>query len=126
MRLLFLAGLAFAACSPESPAPSMDLSTQADLTAGNVDLGGPSWTTFGQQFFQSYCVSCHKPGGQAAQQDFNQYAVVKANAAIIRCGTAPAGMLPSGCSGTPSAGQFPVGTGPMPTDAERNSLVTWI
>lgn len=61
-----------------------------------------------------------------AQQDFSMYSVVVANEANSRCGTAPAGMLPSGCSGTPAAGQFPVGSGPKPSDAERSAIVAWI
>ena len=72
------------------------------------------------------CVSCHNPGGSASLQDFNQLSVVQANAAVIRCGVAPVGMLPAGCSGNPSAGQFPIGNGPKPTDAERAAIVAWI
>jgi hypothetical protein len=98
-------------------------SSQADPNG----TGGPvTWSTFPQPFFQHYCVSCHAPGGRATQQDFSQYSVVVANAAVIRCGVAPAGMLPSGCSGNPPAGQFPIGGGPRPSDGERLSLVGWI
>ncbi|MEO6954390.1 MAG: hypothetical protein ABI321_21510 [Polyangia bacterium] len=123
---IFVLLLAFAGCS--SGAPPVDLGSSVDLASAGPtpDLAAVTWTTFAQPFSQHYCVSCHSPGGQASQQDFNQYAVVKANAAHIRCGTAPVGMLPSGCSGNPSAGQFPIGTGPMPTDAERQTLVGWI
>jgi hypothetical protein len=118
MRFLFAALLV--GCSSGSPAA--DLSSPADLSSSSA----VTWNNFAQPFFQHYCVSCHSPGGQASQQDFDQYAVVKANAANIRCGTAPAGMLPSGCSGTPSAAQFPIGTGPKPSDAERQMIVGWI
>jgi hypothetical protein len=121
MRLLLL--LALAGCSSSgnssadlAAAPANDLSMAASTT----------WTNFAQSFFSKYCVSCHTPGGQASQQDFSMYSVVVANKTNIRCGVAPAGMLPSGCSGTPPAGQFPIGTGPRPTDAERNTIIAWI
>jgi len=127
MRFTLALLLIVGGCSSGSPAPEPDLGAPADLaTGGAADLAGPTWTNFGQAFFQSYCVSCHMPGGAASQQDFDLYAVVQANSAHIRCGTAPAGMLPSGCSGNPAAGQFPIGNGPKPTDTERSAIVAWI
>jgi len=123
MKRLLLA-LVLAGCS-SSGSSSPDLASAADLATA-ADLGQTTWTSFAQSFFSKYCVSCHTPGGQAAQQDFSMYSVVVANKTNIRCGVAPAGMLPSGCSGTPPAGQFPIGTGPKPTDAERNAIIAWI
>jgi hypothetical protein len=115
MRIVLLACLAVAGCSSSGAASDMAMPS-----------GAVTWTSFGRQFFASYCVSCHTPGGAGAQQDFSIYSVVQANAANIRCGVAPAGMLPSGCSGSPPAGQFPIGSGPHPTDGERNKIVAWI
>jgi hypothetical protein len=106
------------------------VSSPADLSSpsASADLATITWTNFAQAFFQHYCVSCHSPGVPiSGAQDFNQYSVVKSYAATIRCGVAPAGMLPSGCSGSnPSAGMFPIGMGPHPSDAERLAIVAWI
>ena len=118
MRILALLALLGSACGSSPAAPE-------DLGAGQ-DLPAPTWTTFAQPFFQKYCVSCHQPGGQASLQDFNQYSVVQANAATIRCGVAPAGMTQSSCGASLAAGQFPIGNGPHPTDGERLTLIAWI
>jgi hypothetical protein len=126
MRILLLAFVVLGGCSPSAQPPTVDMAATVDMASSPADLAAVTWTSFAQPFFQSYCVSCHRPGGQASLQDFNQYSVVKANAATIRCGVAPAGMLPSGCSGNPSAGQFPIGNGPKPSDAERLTLLAWI
>jgi cytochrome c len=83
-----------------------------------------TWTSNAQSFFATYCVSCHTPGGQAQQQDFSQYDVVVANAATIRCGVASTKQ--SGCGSVPAPKQFPIGTGPKPTDGERDAIVAWI
>ena len=115
MRVVLLACLLLGCSSGASSSGDMA------LPSGNV-----TWTSFGKQFFASYCNSCHTPGGAGAQQDFSMYSVVQANASTIRCGVAPVGQLPSGCSGSPPAGQFPIGTGPHPTDGERNTIVAWI
>jgi hypothetical protein len=85
-----------------------------------------TWTDFANAFFSTYCDSCHTPGGQAAQQNFQMYSVVLANAATIRCGVAPAGQTQSGCGPDPAAGQFPIGNGPKPSAAERLRLIAWI
>jgi hypothetical protein len=91
------------------------------------DLIPLTWTGFARDFFQTYCVSCHFPAGEASLQDFNQYAVVQAYSATIRCGVAPdTGRLLPGCTGSPAPTQFPIGTGPKPTDAERLQVVAWI
>lgn len=107
---------------------ALGCSSGAASSTGDMALptGNLTWTSFGKRFFATYCNSCHTPGGQGAQQDFSMYSVVQTNAATIRCGVAPAGHLPSGCSGSPPAGQFPIGNGPHPTDGERNSIVAWI
>ncbi len=107
-----VAALCLAACSSSGPTMPPPAS--------------PTWSNFAQGFFSTYCVSCHSPGGAAQQQDFDQLAVVQANAALIRCGVAPASIPAAGCSGSPAAGPFPIGSGPKPTDAERSALVHWI
>lgn len=122
----FVAVLLFAAaCGGTSVAPPMpDLA----IAPAAPDLSGapPTWTNFAQSFFATYCVSCHNPNGQAAAQDFRSYDMVRANAATIRCGVSPASHPASGCPSTPHAGQFPIGSGPFPSDAERAEIVAWI
>jgi mono/diheme cytochrome c family protein len=100
--------------SPAVMQPQPDLAQAAQFT----------WTTQGSAFFASYCVSCHTPGGQAQQQDFAQYDQVMANAAHIRCGVAVTKQ--SGCGAVPASKQFPIGSGPKPSDAERSAIVAWI
>jgi hypothetical protein len=34
--------------------------------------------------------------------------------------------MQSGCGATPAPKQFPIGTGPKPTDDERSAIVAWI
>ncbi len=101
--------------------------------AGSADAGatdaGDSWVSWASpDFFQTYCVSCHAPGGQGdpagSGLDFTQYANVVANAATIRCGVA-ATQDPSWSCAVP-AEQFPIGNGPHPSAAERDRLVGWI
>lgn len=87
--------------------------------AGQID----TYANFAQGFFQKYCVSCHAPGGSATP-DLTQYANIVANKDIIRCGVASTQL--SGCGVSPAPKQFPIGSGPKPTDAERNRLVAWI
>jgi mono/diheme cytochrome c family protein len=90
-----------------------------------ADMATPyTWTSNAQQFFATYCVSCHQPGGQGSVQDFRSYADVMSNSALIRCGVAP--VKEPGCGATPAPRQFPIGTGPKPTDDERNAIVAWI
>jgi hypothetical protein len=100
-------------------------STGGGTSGGGVD----TWTNWASpDFFQSYCVSCHTPGGQGdpsgANLDFTQYADVAANGATIRCGVAVTQDAAWNC--TVAAEQFPIGSGPHPTAPERDRLVAWI
>lgn len=79
-----------------------------------------SWTTFGDDFFTRYCHDCHGPGDSL--RDYSQLSMVRAEMDKIRCGVATVSL--PGC--TIPARQFPIGAGPKPTDAERESLVQWI
>ncbi len=122
LQLVFLS-LALAACGGGGAKSSPDLSQAVEP---DLEPAALTWTDGGQAFFAKYCVGCHKPGGQAAQQDFSQYAVVVANAVDIRCGVTPAGQMQSGCGSNPAPGQFPIGNGAKPSDAERLAIVAWI
>ncbi len=84
---------------------------------------GTTWGNFAQNYFSTYCVSCHNPLGQASA-DFRSLAVVQMRLNAIRCGTNPTQL--DGCVGEHAPGWFPVGNGPKPTDEERLKLVEWI
>lgn len=107
-------------CGAASQQPDLGAN---DLAGGAPDLAGsPTYSNFAQQFFATYCVRCH-PSAQSAR-DFTQYAVIQQNAHDIACGVSPTAL--AGCSGNPAPAQFPIGTGPFPSDAERDELVEWI
>lgn len=98
-------------------------------SSGTTGGGADTWTNWASpDFFQSYCVSCHTPGGQGdpsgSNLDFTQYANVATNAATIRCGVAVTQDAAWNC--TVAAEQFPIGSGPHPTAPERDRLVAWI
>jgi mono/diheme cytochrome c family protein len=78
-------------------------------------------------FFQSYCVSCHSPtGGDPGDKNFTQYASVVKYSAHIRCGVAQKHTQQPSWNCSESEEQFPIGTGPKPSGAERDRLVAWI
>jgi hypothetical protein len=87
-----------------------------------LDASTPTYSSFAQPFFMTYCVSCHPSA--SSTRDFTQYSVIQTNAHNIACGVSPTAL--AGCSGNPAPSQFPIGTGPHPSDAERNELVLWI
>lgn len=118
--------------TPDAGAPDAGSPDAGTPDAGAADAGSTdTWTGWANaDFFQRYCTSCHTPGGQGDPSgsglDFTLYADVAAKSALIRCGTAVAQDPSWGCGSFPPAKQFPVGSGPKPTDAERNRLVAWI
>lgn len=85
---------------------------------------GDTWSSYAMGFFQTYCVECHS--GPPSGRDFRSIDDVIRDGSIIRCGVTPASEPLSGCSGGPSAGMFPVGDGPFPSDDERRRIVAWI
>ena len=120
MRGLFLCGLFLTACGGATSSP--DLSTAPDMATASMPPA-PTYSSFAQPFFSTYCVRCH-PSATASPRDFTMYSVIQQNAHNIACGVSPTPL--AGCSGNPAPGQFPIGTGPFPTDDERNELVAWI
>ncbi len=113
---LLVTALAVAACGDdESSAGQADATPSVDAPPAAL-----SWTNFASQFFQTYCQACHGPGD--ASRDYSLLADVRAELEDIKCGVSPT-MLPN-C--VVPAGQFPVGTGPKPSEQERNQLVQWI
>jgi hypothetical protein len=84
--------------------------------------GGDTWASWAQGFFSTYCTSCH--GASDPSRDFRTIADVVRDQAIIRCGVAAT--VQPGCGSSPAPKKFPIGTGPKPTDAERERVVAWI
>ncbi len=110
------------ASSPDTAGPKSDAPANGDTT----------WNNYAEGFFKTYCVSCHDASTAPAPpqnlpQNFNVFADVKGLDSTIRCGVAPKTEPQSGCSASPyPAGQFPIGPGPYPTDADRLRIIAWI
>ncbi len=130
LRLSVVVMLLVVACSsniagPVDAHPSVSDAKAADSSELDAHAAD-TWTTFAEGFFQSYCTTCHAPGGQGYRNgdlDFRMFAAVMANADAIRCGVAPTKI--ARCSGSPAPRQFPIAA-PYPDDDERNRLVAWI
>lgn len=120
--LLFL--LSWTACGGGGTRVGSDLSmpADADVISDMTTATPPNYANFAKEFFTTYCVSCHPSA--SSTRDFTMYAVIQQNSHNIACGVSPTAL--SGCGGNPAPGQFPIGTGPFPTDGERNELVQWI
>jgi hypothetical protein len=115
------------ACGGGSPAESPP--DQSMQSGAGADLSVPdTWTNFAQNFFATYCVTCHDGNAMSAAgaQDYSQYSQVFRDRATIACGV-NAGPTPlPGCGAFPPPGQFPVGNGAKPTTDERARIVQWI
>ncbi len=118
--LALLASFALCACDGQHPAPQHDAGMEAADGSVAVDAGGDTWNSFAKGFFESYCTACH----DTSPKDFHTLADVRAWSAEIRCGVSAVAL--DGCGAVAPPGQFPVGTGPHPSDAERARLVAWI
>lgn len=94
-------------------------------TSTTTDAPSDTWASYASGFFVTYCNSCHS-AADTTGRDFSMQAIVNTNAAEIRCGVAVAQDPSWGCAASPAAKQFPIGTGPKPSDAERTRLVAWI
>ena len=142
---LLLIAIAVCGCGDDASRPSSDAGGVLDaggadaarlvdagtapLDAGSADdSGGPgsdaaaadTWASFAEGFFVTYCVECHSGG----TRDYRTTGDVTRDADTIRCGVSPDAL--SGCGSFPPPRQFPVGTGPRPSDEERRRLVAWI
>lgn len=122
LSLALSAGLI--ACDEPAPTDAGVADTgPADSGPPPVEDAGPpadTWTNFASDFMQRYCVDCHA----TSPKDFNLLAEVRANAPTIRCGVSD--VMLADCGTWPPPQQFPIGTGPSPTDEERRRLVVWL
>ena len=123
-NLICMLALALAACGGGGTPATSDLATPSDLAVTGALAGAPAptYAGFAQPFFVKYCISCHPSA--SSTRDFTQYSVLQQNAHNIACGVSPTAL--SGCSGNPAPSQFPIGSGPFPTDDERRQLVVWV
>jgi hypothetical protein len=124
------AALALAACSstdlPGEGAGTGGTGSHQPGTGGvTSEAGGDTWANFAEGFFATYCVSCHDGTQSGIVGDFRKSADVTQHKDDIRCGVATT--VVQGCEQSKwPPKQFPVGTGPKPTDHERTRLVAWI
>jgi hypothetical protein len=136
MRCRWFLVLLSVACSSNSVAPSEgdggggDGATAADSgAAGDAGLSGEAgadtWVSYAAGFFKTYCTECHDAQDPTGR-DFDVQATVEANKLDIRCGVAVSQDPSWACKPSIPAKQFPIGTGPKPSDAERTRLVAWI
>ena len=96
----------------------------AGTGATSTEGGADTWSSFAEEFFAKYCVSCHD-GGPNVKGDFRKMTDVQQHSPDIRCGIATSVLAGCAQSHYPPR-QFPIGTGPKPTDAERERIVAWI
>lgn len=115
MRPIFFALLLVAACGGGDGG-----SADAPAAAADTAAAGDTWTSFGAGFTDTYCAECHGAGDPL--RDYSVLAMVRAEAATIRCGVSPVEL--SGCS--VPARQFPIGDGPKPDDETRTRFVEWL
>lgn len=128
------------ATAPMPDVPSVDVGTDAVATdagndAGTPDVGvdggpdggpdaGPADTfeNFAMEFMTAYCIECHGAGD--ALRDYTTIEAIRADMVNMRCGVSAEPL--DDCSGSPPPRQFPIGSGPSPSDEERGRLVAWI
>lgn len=121
--------LAVPGCDDADPVETDAGPAQTDAGPAETDAGpaetdagpeGDTWANFGEAFMAEYCAPCH----DEAPRDYTTVEGVRAELASIRCGTSD--VMLDDCGSWPPARQFPVGSGPFPSDAERARLVAWL
>ena len=125
----WLLALALLGCSPTPSIEDAGSDTGTLEDAGEevdapmtTDAGAPgdTWSSFAEAFMQTYCVRCH----MSSPRDFRLLADVRANTVRARCGVSASSL--SDCGSGPPPRQFPVGSGPFPSDDERTRFVAWL
>jgi hypothetical protein len=111
------------ASNPPGPAAGGD-SGVADASPGDA-TAPDTWASYASGFFATYCVACHN-AQDTTGRDYRVQANVAKDKAVMRCGVAATQDPSWNCAPTPVAKQFPIGSGPKPTDAERARIVAWI
>lgn len=98
-----------------------------DTESGSPDanVAADTWANYAAGFFVTYCVSCHN-AQDSTGRDYDIQANVAKDKTPMRCGVAAVQDPTWNCASTPVAKQFPIGSGPKPSDAERARIVAWI
>ncbi len=126
MRILTLFAAALLACSSgTTQSDAGDDAASASDAVSNADGSADTWVSYAQGFFTTYCTSCHD-SSDSTGRDFTMQSVVETNKLTIRCGVCATQDSSWSCAASPTAKQFPIGTGPKPSDAERDRIVAWI
>jgi hypothetical protein len=121
---LWYLAIALASCSSSGTATHVNTTTSTGDDSGS-EAGADTWTSYAQGFFVTYCTSCHD-AGDATGRNFMVQAKVENEKLVIRCGVAVAQDPSWSCGASPTPKQFPIGSGPKPSDADRTRLVAWI
>ncbi|HEX7701449.1 MAG TPA: hypothetical protein VF403_12020 [Kofleriaceae bacterium] len=100
-------------------------SPSASTDAHTSDAAADTWTSYAAGFFVTYCNSCHN-AQDTTGRDYSVQADVAKDKVAMRCGVAATQDSSWSCASSPVAKQFPIGSGPKPTDAERARIVAWI
>jgi hypothetical protein len=128
-RLLLIVLLPLACSSSAGPpssarAPTVD-SGAPGPSPSDAGATGDTWKSYAQAFFATYCTSCHD-ASDTTGRDYTVQSKVLKDAASMRCGVAVSQDPSWQCASFPPPKQFPIGSGPKPTDAERDRIVRWI
>jgi hypothetical protein len=114
------------ACASSSPATGNQVSS-GEAGSSEASATADTWANYAQGFFRMYCISCHN-AQDSTGRDYSMQAVVAKDKAVMRCGVAAVQDPSWNCAPppAPTARQFPIGSGPKPTDGERGRIVAWI
>jgi predicted CXXCH cytochrome family protein len=114
-----------ASCSASSPPATSAAPLAGDGGSPEGSTAGDTWTTYAAAFFQTYCTACHN-AHDSTGRDYTVQANVAKDKEPMRCGVAAMQDPTWSCTASPAPRQFPIGSGPKPTDAERARIVAWI
>jgi len=117
--------LVAASCSSSPPPVTSGAATVGDSGAPDASKGADTWVSYAAAFFQTYCTSCHN-AQDPTRRDYTLAADVLKDRTVMRCGVAATQDPAWNCAASPVAKQFPIGSGPKPSDAERARIVAWI
>ena len=137
MKQSLLVVLAVACSSSNAPIDAgQDAQTPTDASSSpdvaSEAAAADTWANWANaSFFQVYCDACHMAGSSLepsmpSNLYFTSQSNVVSNASVIRCGVCVTQDPSWGCPASPTAKQFPIGSGPLPSDADRNRVVAWI